>query len=51
MQMCNNSISRDNQQPSLEFKSSLKVQRLGIETMKIEYNIPTSAQHPIRMKI
>jgi hypothetical protein len=35
----------DNQQPSLEFKSSLKVQRLILETSLLEYNRNTSTQH------
>lgn len=35
----------------LRFKRSEKVQRIGIETTIVEYNIPKSARHTICMKI
>lgn len=38
-------LTEDNQQPSLEGKNSLKVQRLTPETAKAEYNGDTSTPH------
>jgi hypothetical protein len=39
-------LTEDNQQPSLESKDSLKVQRLTPETTNVEYNGDTSTHHP-----
>jgi hypothetical protein len=36
----------DNSEPSFKVKTLLKVQRLGIETTNVEYNILTSVQQP-----
>jgi hypothetical protein len=40
-------LTEDNQQPSLESKDSLKVQRLTPETTNVEYNGDTSTPHLI----
>ena len=40
-------LTEDNQQPSLESKDSLKVQRLTPETANAEYNGDTSTPHQI----
>ena len=40
-------LTEDNQQPSLESKDSLKVQRLTPETTDVEYNGDTSTPHLI----